>query len=337
MGTILFAFLGLACSSAPQDSEAANLYAEYCDLCHGKNGEGYVGDHANALSNQQFPSTVSDRLLLDAIVEGRPGTSMYSFGKSSGGPLDNDQAEKLVSFIREWQTAASIKLSDAAASGSKLRGDSTYQVQCAGCHGDTGGGKTAMSLNNPIFLKDAGDAYIRYAIEHGRTGTKMPGYESQLTSQAIDDLVVLIRSWAKAATDQTDVVVKQDLTKALLNPGAKDPSFTIRQGRYVPAAEVAAALAKGARMVLIDARAPSDYVVSHITGAVSVPYYDAESAVGILPRDAYNIAYCGCPHASSGQVVDTLRAAGYKKSYVLDEGFFVWVDRGYPTKAGSSP
>jgi len=194
-----------------------------------------------------------------------------------------------------------------------------------------------MSLNNPQFLADAGDGFIRYAIERGRAGTAMPGYSTELTSQAMDDLVVLIRSWQQPVDDAAEVVIEQDLTRAVLNPDGSDPDFELREGRFVPVDAVQAALEAGKRMVIIDARPPSDYAVSHIRGAVSVPFYDAESAVSLLPREAWNIAYCGCPHAASGQVVDTLSAAGYERTAVLDEGFFVWVERGYPVTNGVEP
>ncbi len=334
-----------ACSAGTEpDGETAGdpergsaVYAEYCALCHGERGEGYAADNANQLANQGFLATASDELLFNGIVAGRPGTSMSPFGQSYGGPLDDEQAADLLAFIRGWQSVDALDLGTGESTGSALRGDSVYRARCASCHGEQGQGNTAMSLNNPQFLADASDAFIRHAIAEGRADTEMPGYATELTSQAIDDLVVLIRSWQQPADGPGEVVIEQDLTRALLNPHGSDPSFELREGRFVPVDAVKTALDAGERMVIIDARPPSDYVVSHIPGAVSVPFYEANTAVDLLPRDAWNLAYCGCPHAASGQVVDTLRAAGYERSAVLDEGFFVWVQRGYPVAEGFEP
>ncbi len=57
-----------------------------------------------------------------------------------------------------------------------------------------------------------------------------------------------------------------------------------------------------------------------------------------LPRDGtWILAYCGCPHAASGQVMDSLRAAGFPNTAVIDEGIFEWIRRGYPVTHGTKP
>ena len=38
----------------PAIAQGAELYGEYCALCHGAEGEGYAADNANALNNQRF-------------------------------------------------------------------------------------------------------------------------------------------------------------------------------------------------------------------------------------------------------------------------------------------
>ena len=38
----------------PDLSRGKALYEKYCDFCHGADGEGYLADNANALSNQSF-------------------------------------------------------------------------------------------------------------------------------------------------------------------------------------------------------------------------------------------------------------------------------------------
>ncbi|HEX3594403.1 MAG TPA: rhodanese-like domain-containing protein, partial [Polyangiaceae bacterium] len=76
---------------------------------------------------------------------------------------------------------------------------------------------------------------------------------------------------------------------------------------------------------------------SHIKGAVSVPFYDPTPYVDKLPRDAWLVCYCACPHAESGQLAQKLVAKGFTKVTVLDEGLGVWRSKGYPTTTGRDP
>ena len=90
-------------------------------------------------------------------------------------------------------------------------------------------------------------------------------------------------------------------------------------------------------MAILDARAPPDYTYEHIAGAVSVPFYDPDPYIDQLPRDAWLVAYCSCPHAESGQLARKLTAKGFTKVTVLDEGLGVWKNRKYPVKNGDKP
>ena len=87
-------------------------------------------------------------------------------------------------------------------------------------------------------------------------------------------------------------------------------------------------------MVILDARATGDYVQSHIDGAVSLPFYQVTDYMEELPRDAFIVTYCGCPHAISGQAADALLEAGFENVGILDEGFYFWEDQGWPVAAG---
>jgi cytochrome c oxidase cbb3-type subunit 3/ubiquinol-cytochrome c reductase cytochrome c subunit len=90
-------------------------------------------------------------------------------------------------------------------------------------------------------------------------------------------------------------------------------------------------------MAILDARAPSDYTSNHIQGAVSVPFYDPTPYFDQLPKDAWLVCYCGCPHAESGQLANKLVAKGFKKVAVLDEGLGYWARKNYGTSQGASP
>lgn len=323
--------------ATPAPADGAALYARYCALCHGARGQGYAADHANALANQQFLVAASDPFLGWAIAYGRPGTPMAAFGKDRGGPLDHGQISKLITFIRSWQQSPPIALKEGLIRGEPARGERLYAAQCAGCHGVRGKGKTAPSLNNPVLLATASDSYLRYAIAEGRAGTPMPAFKGKLSGDKLDDLTAYLRSLYRKLEWKTVPEAPPPITQIVINPKGGPPRFPpLREGLFVPVDTVKAELTRGARLVLLDARPTSDWMLAHIPGALPVPYYDVDKMVSSLPRDdTFIVAYCSCPHAASGQVVSELRRRGFKNTAVLDEGIFVWMERGYPVTTGS--
>jgi cytochrome c oxidase cbb3-type subunit 3/ubiquinol-cytochrome c reductase cytochrome c subunit len=317
-------------------AEGRAHYEAYCSLCHGTEGEGYRSDMANALGNQQFLAAATDELLQTGTARGRPGTPMSPYGAERGGPLSAEQVASIVAYIRSWQERPSVRVHDDVVEGSKPRGEPLYEFHCARCHGPAGEGDGYVSLNNPEFLTVVSDGYLRYATAKGRDHTVMPAFDRELTAQGIDDLVVLMRSWERAPDATPYEPPSKDLGELFINPGGPEPPFA-PAGRFVGVDAVHQAIEDGQQLALLDARPPSSYVISHITGSVSVPAYEGEQFLAQLPLDRWYIAYCGCPHSISGQLYDLLVAAGYPKVKVLDEGFFVWQDRGYPTTSGPEP
>jgi cytochrome c oxidase cbb3-type subunit 3/ubiquinol-cytochrome c reductase cytochrome c subunit len=348
MRHLLLLILMLSCIGCPNHESATNgdasdaikgepdgsvLYATYCSLCHGPAGEGYLADGANQLANQSWLSIASFDFIRSAIREGRPGTPMSAWGQERGGPLNDEQVALLVAHIQDRQTAPSVDLSGVTVDGVAERALAAWEFKCAGCHGEMGGGAEFMSVNNPVFLRDAADGYLKHSISHGRPGTSMQPYGSSLTPQAIEDLVVLIRSW-QVPVDQTPVqsgpVV---LGPVEINPDGPEPAFDA-EGEFVSVDELKAALDAGARLGILDARATSDYIKEHIVGAVSVPFYDVAKSLDQLPKDLWLVAYCGCPHAASQAAVKVLKDNGYTRLKVLDEGIDVWKEKSYPVEAG---
>jgi mono/diheme cytochrome c family protein/rhodanese-related sulfurtransferase len=324
-------------SEGARADEGARLYHTYCALCHGEDLEGYAADEANALAHPSFLRTVSDEFLEAAIAEGHPGTAMAAYARSLGGPLGADEIRALVAFIRSHQREPSIDVASVAVHGDAEAGAPLFAAECAGCHGASGEGATALSLNSPIFQDSASDGQIRYAIAHGREGTPMPAFAPRLSPAQLDDLVAFVRTLRREGPPRPRASeLAMRFEHLVQNPGGPTPRFTLRDGRFVPAAEVAAALEAGSRLVILDARAPSEWLAMHIPGSVPGPYYAVEDIVPNLPRDGtWIVAYCGCPHAASGRVVDALREAGFEHTAVLDEGIFYWRDEGYPLASGN--
>jgi len=322
----------------PRIEQGAKSYATYCALCHGTNGEGYKADNANALSNQEFLAIAGNAFLFASTARGRPGTPMSAWSKAANGPLDDAQMDALVVFLRSKQTVPAIDLAKVkVGAGAVPRGQAAYNVECATCHGTEGQGGTYMSIANPEFLATANDAFLRTSIVRGRPGTPMPGFSGTLTEQAIDDIVVLIRSWAKPPGTLPTELPSKDLGNPVINPTGPDAAFTVGGNRYVPVAQVKTEFDRGAKMIILDARPPADYVGGHIAGAVSVPFYLTKDYLPQLSKDVWIIAYCACPHAESGAAADTLVANGYTKVKVIDEGLPLWKEKGYPMTTGVKP
>jgi mono/diheme cytochrome c family protein/rhodanese-related sulfurtransferase len=313
------------------------LYERYCQLCHGEEARGYAADHASQLGNQEFLRTASDSFLMMGIDQGRPGTAMAAYGENFGGPLTVPQEQDIVRYLRSLQIEPSIAVAAAPIAGDAARGEALYLRECVACHGDAGKGYSALSVTNPVFLMTASDGFIRHAIERGRPGTPMPAFGDNLSPGELDDLTAFLRSLARNVdTTPRTGELPPTFEQAVIHPSGPDPEFPeLREGRYVPALAVKDALARGAKLVLLDARPTSDWLNSHIPGALPVPYYDPLRMSQKLPRDGtWIVAYCGCPHAASGQVMDSLRKNGFPRTAVIDEGVFEWIRRGYPITYG---
>ncbi len=315
------------------------IYRYYCGFCHGYQGEGYRSDNANALSNPNFLRSATRTFWEEAIIYGRPGTPMSAWGREMGGPLRAIDVSDIMAYVAHWERPDPIEgLHEQVITGDRDRGWDLYlEMGCDDCHGEDGSGVTAPGVSNSWLLESASDGFLRYAIAEGRPGTDMPGYEQVLTDQEIDDLVVLLRSWATPVNREPPPPFEPDLTDPLINPDGEAASFTPREGTfYVPAQQVYDQLTEGRRMILADARAASDYLVGHISGAISLPFYDelVEEAVEVLPRDTWIIAYCGCPHAVSGRLAQALIDGGFEFVGVLDEGYYHWRDERWPITNG---
>ncbi len=328
----------IGCSSTeepdPRIQRGADAYAKYCALCHGDRGQGYVADNANALAHPEFLATATDELLRRAIARGRPGTTMSAWSKAAGGPLDDGTIADMVAFLRSWQRGARLDVHGHKVVGEIARAEPIYDAQCRACHGARGAGGTHMSIASPEFLITASDGFLRHAIDKGRGGTPMPGFGAELSAQQVDDLVVLIRSWQRPPSEGTPVL-PDNTAPAVLHPTGPEPVFP--EGRFVSVDAVKKELDRGVKLVLLDARPPADYVFDHITGAISVPFYEVDKHLARLPKDVTIVAYCACPHAESGSAVDALARNGYTRGKVLDEGVNVWKARGYPMTAGAKP
>jgi cytochrome c oxidase cbb3-type subunit III len=324
-----------AMAKDPKVEQGHQIYGRLCATCHGANRDGYKSDNAPSLRTTTFLETASSGFLAEAITRGRPGTAMPAYGRGLGGPLAPPEVDALVAYLRDGSPAPVQP--PVRWPGDVAQGKTVYESACVRCHGTPTQRSTAVHLANPVFLQTATDAFLRYAVSEGRLPTSMVAWKNTLTPKQIDDVVTYVRSLAAPppvpATPPPMPPAAPRNGPIVINRRGRAPDFTLKDGLYVGIDQVKAALDAKRRLIIADARPPSDYLNLHITGAVSTPYYDAKS-VDDLPKDGtWIVAYCACPHHLSGAVVDELRKRGYPHTAVLDEGIFAWQQKKYPVVA----
>jgi len=313
------------------------LYAEMCAVCHGARAEGYAADRAPRLAHPNFLAAASDDFIARAIADGRSGTTMSAWARERGGPLSAPQIEDVVAFVRGFETAPRAELDERPVSGEAARGELVYEQQCRACHGERGVGGPELQIGGQSFLQSASDGFLRHAVKTGRPPTPMLAYEAKLSPEQIEDVVTLIRSWQALAVEPSRATPQAPLPlgPVPLNPDGPEPDGFQAYPGHTKVDVVKAALDRKARLVILDSRVPSDYLREHIAGAVSVPFYAPEPYVADLPRDAWLVCYCACPHAESRALAQKLVASGFQRVTVLDEGLGVWKARGYPLASGA--
>jgi cytochrome c oxidase cbb3-type subunit 3/ubiquinol-cytochrome c reductase cytochrome c subunit len=327
-------------AQVPVVEQGRQAYGKFCATCHGPAANGYAADNAPSLRSLTFLSSASDAFLRAGIIRGRPGTAMAAFGRGLGGPLEPAEVNAIIAFLRDGGLAP-LPLPAERGAGEANRGKPIYDANCARCHGTQTQRSSAVHLANPILLETASDAFLRLAVEVGRPPTSMVPWKGALTPAQIDDVVAYVRSMAvppgipaappPAAPTGAPLPPRQG--PIVLNPKGRAPDFTLKEDLYVSIDQVKEALDRKRRIVIADARAPSDWLNLRIAGAISTPYYEKRSLDDIPKDGTWVLAYCACPHHVSGEVVAELRKRGYKHTAVIDEGVFAWQQKGYPVVA----
>ena len=113
------------------------------------------------------------------------------------------------------------------------------------------------------------------------------------------------------------------------------PNFEAIDGdvAFISVEEVYQEYTAGKSFYLLDARPANDYDLDHITGAYSIPFYEVADHFDDFPIGDWYIAYCGCPHSESGIVAEYFLENGHSNVGILDEGYLVWKEEGYPTES----
>lgn len=178
----------------------AALFVANCARCHG--AEGYGTNRAPMLHSKYYLGQVSDSFLKHTISDGRPRTIMPAWGQDSGGPLNPQEIDQLVAFIRNWETPLVEVGRTVTASGlpaaSVEGGQETFEWFCSECHGRDGKTPTGSEdrvANSPETLAKLDDPTIRQRILDG--GKEMPGFRALLSQAEVEGLLAFINTWPR--------------------------------------------------------------------------------------------------------------------------------------------
>ncbi|WP_206484108.1 c-type cytochrome [Thalassotalea sp. G2M2-11] len=315
---------------------AAENYQKYCALCHGKDRQGHVNDHAPSLRSKSLMESGVAHQILRPMSYGRKGTAMGGYLDEVGGPMTLDETWDLTYWLYEQAGFERLKFSTNPIHGDIKRGAEVYQANCTECHGANGEGITAPELGNQSALAHNTDEFIRHAIQEGRQDTPMPSFKDKLSSEDINNVTAFLRSKASGWQEQKPILKALPTPEQyVINKQGGDPNFTLKDDMYVLAEDLYAALENKKKMVLLDTRVTSVWQNAHIKGSIPFPYYaDIDETVAGIPKDVQIVAYCSCPRAAADYTINKLRQRGYTRTAVLWEGIFGWMHLGYPVTRG---
>ena len=185
------------------------LYAQYCASCHGEFGEGgpnpaRAGDIIAPISSAEYLRTRDDITLRSVIAQGQPNFGMSPFGTTYGGPLEDDQVDAIVAFLRSWQANPPVDLPpEIDVQTVSVAAPEIYADLCAQCHGPKGEGGIGPAFNSTEFQDAWTDAYLFGSISDGHPATPMIAWGEILSSEQIEQLVAYIRFLGDASGANT--------------------------------------------------------------------------------------------------------------------------------------
>jgi mono/diheme cytochrome c family protein len=190
----------LESSSGAPIQVGQQLFAEYCAVCHGDFGEGgpnpaRLDDVIAPISSAEYLKTRNDSTLRSITSQGQPNFGMSPFGTSFGGPLDDDEIDAIVAFLRSWEANPPVEIPPEVVPGPvAASGGEVYMDVCSRCHGQEGDGGIGPSLNITEFQTSFTDGELFEVISLGHEASAMVPWGEILTSDQIQQLVTFIRT-----------------------------------------------------------------------------------------------------------------------------------------------
>lgn len=183
-----------ATQGAPLE-EGQLLFTENCADCHGDLGEGgenpaRSNDVIAPISTAEYLRTRDDITLRSIVSQGQPNFGMSPFSAAFGGPLDDDQIDSLVAFMRSWEADPPVELPpEVVVNTVALSGFDIYAEICAQCHGFTGAGDVGPSLRDAEFRNSNSSQDLFDTINQGHEATDMIAWGAILSSEQVQQLV----------------------------------------------------------------------------------------------------------------------------------------------------
>jgi mono/diheme cytochrome c family protein len=181
------------------------LFGTYCAACHGELGEGapnpaQPGDVIAPISTAEYLGSRTDESIRVVVSEGLPEFGMAAFETTSGGPLQPDEVDAIVAFVRSWETDPPVVL-DAAVASAALSNSAEFLFPqlCAQCHGAPGDGGLGPAFADPALQQERTDQQLFDSINLGHEATAMIAWGEVLTQTQIQALVEHIRTFGSAA------------------------------------------------------------------------------------------------------------------------------------------
>lgn len=180
-----------------------SLFVENCATCHGEFGEGgpnpsRTDDVIAPISSSEYLQTRADPTLRNIIARGQPNFGMSPFSTAFGGPLDSDQIDAIVAYMRTWEENPPVELPpEVRASRLSLSGSAIFADLCAQCHREDGSGLIGPSLRSADFQSENSDDEIFRTINLGHEATAMIGWGEILSAEQIQELVDYIRTFSE--------------------------------------------------------------------------------------------------------------------------------------------
>jgi mono/diheme cytochrome c family protein len=180
------------------------IYTQNCVPCHGEFGEGgpnpsRAGDIIFPISTEEYLKTRDDFTVRSIIAQGQPNFGMSPFGSSFGGPLQDEEIDAVVAFIRSWEANPPVELPPeivvAVEDTLALDTKDIYDQLCSQCHGLNGEGGIGPSFMDSEFHDNITDNQLFEAINVGHEATSMIGWGDVLSVDQIQQMVLLIRQF----------------------------------------------------------------------------------------------------------------------------------------------
>lgn len=137
------------------------------------------------------------------------------------------------------------------------------------------------------------------------------------------EIVLLIKALGRAAEAQNAVVERS--LNAFYRTHDSHPPLT-REGL--------AERLRGGGTFVIDVRAEDEFAISHIPGAINIPFIDLHHRLADLPETGEIVVYCRGPYcAQAYEAAGPLRSQGFRVMR-LEDGFPEWRAFGFPVEDG---